>query len=75
MKKLQGIIVNDKMTNTVVVEVERWVIHPMYGKRVRRHKKYHAQNPVGANLGDKVIMMESKPLSKTKRWKVLKVIK
>lgn len=74
MKKLQGVIINDKMVNTVVVEVERWVIHPMYGKRVRRHKKYHAENLAGAKSGNKVIMMESKPLSKTKRWKILEVV-
>lgn len=75
MKKLQGVVVSDKMTKTAVVRVERWVIHPLYKKRLRRKQKYHAHNSVGAKAGDRVIMVETRPLSKTKRWSIVEVVK
>lgn len=75
MKKLTGIIIKDKMLKTAVVEVERWVVHPIYKKRFLRHKKYHVENDVSGKAGDKVEIVETRPLSKTKRWKISKLIK
>lgn len=74
MKKLVGRIISDKMAKTAVVEVSRWVAHPLYKKRFLRHKKYHAENLAGAKSGDKVEVVETRPISRTKRWKVVKVI-
>lgn len=74
MKKLTGKIISDKMTNTVVVNVSRFLVHPLYQKRFLRHKKYHAHNALGAKIGDQVEMMEIRPVSKTKRWKITKII-
>ena len=74
-KKLQGIIVSDKMQNTVTVKVERIKIHSKYKKRYRVFKKYKADTGKGEyNVGDKVIIEECRPLSRDKRWKVLEKI-
>lgn len=75
MKKLTGKIISDKMTNTVVVNVSRFLVHPLYQKRFLRHKKYHAHNALEAKIGDQVEMVEARPMSKTIRWNVTKVIK
>jgi small subunit ribosomal protein S17 len=70
-----GTVVSDKMDKTVVVAVERRVLHPLYGKPVVRTKKYHAHDEENtARQGDVVRIMETRPLSKTKRWRVLEVI-
>ncbi|MFS8637573.1 MAG: 30S ribosomal protein S17 [Gemmatimonadota bacterium] len=70
-----GTVVSDKMDKTVVVAVERRVLHPLYGKPVVRTKKYHAHDEENtAREGDVVRIMETRPLSKTKRWRVLEVI-
>ena len=68
-------VLSTKLQNTVVVEVERVVIHPLYKKRVRRKKKYLVQDSVGAKEGDKVLIVSIRPVSKRKRFKVLEVIK
>jgi len=69
-----GRVVSDKMDKTVTVLVERQVLHPTIGKVVSRTKKYHAHNEGNdAKLGDKVVIEECKPISKTKAWKVAKV--
>ncbi|MCS7165547.1 MAG: 30S ribosomal protein S17 [Candidatus Calescibacterium sp.] len=74
-KKLVGIVVSDKMEKTVVVKVERNKIHPKYKKVVKTFKKYYAHNEDNeAKEGDKVMIMESRPLSKLKRWVVIKII-
>lgn len=74
-KALVGTVVSNKMDKTVVVRVERTYRHPLYGKVVRRHKKYHAHDEDNAcNEGDVVRIYESKPLSKTKRWVVVETI-
>ena len=73
MRRIQGVVVSDKMEKAAIVRVERWVTHPLYKKRVRRHKKFHAHNALGAKVGDKVVMVETKPLSKAKRWKIVEV--
>ena len=69
---LQGVVVSDKNTKTVVVKVERRFIHPVMGKTVRRSKKYHAHDEKGEfKTGDVVRIQECRPLSKLKTWEVL----
>jgi small subunit ribosomal protein S17 len=69
---LEGVIVSDKMDKTIVVKVERRVQHPIYKKFIRRSKRYHAHDETNAiKVGQTVRIMESRPLSKTKRWVVL----
>ena len=69
---LQGTVVSDKMDKTVVVAVERRVMHPVYKKVIRRSKKYHAHDENNQfKVGDSVRIEETRPLSKTKRWVVL----
>ena len=73
-RQLTGRVVSDKMDKTVTVLVERQVMHPTIGKVVSRTKKYHAHNEGNdAKMGDKVVIEECKPISKTKAWKVAKV--
>jgi small subunit ribosomal protein S17 len=74
-KTRRGYVVSDKMDKTVVVEVEDRVKHPLYGKVIRRTNKLKAHdetNEVG--VGDRVLIMETKPLSATKRWRVVEVL-
>ncbi len=69
---LQGVVVSDKMDKTIVVRVERRVMHPVYKKFIRRSKKYHAHDENNAyKIGDTVWIQESRPLSKTKTWVVV----
>ena len=71
-KKRVGIVVSDKMDKTVVVEVTRTMMNPMYKKVVRRKKKYKAHDEENHyKIGDKVIIMETRPLSKDKRWRIV----
>jgi small subunit ribosomal protein S17 len=73
-RTLVGRVVSDKMDKTVTVLVERQVMHPVIGKVVSRTKKYHAHNDGNdAKMGDKVVIEECSPISKTKAWKVAKV--
>jgi small subunit ribosomal protein S17 len=70
-----GTVVSDKMDKTVVVVVERRYAHPLYGKQVTRSKKYHAHDEANdAHVGDLVRIVETRPLSKTKRWRVAEVV-
>jgi len=72
-RKLQGTIVSTKMKKTVVVKVERIKEHPRYKKRYKVHKKYKAHYKSGEfKMGDKVIIEECRPMSKEKRWRVIK---
>ncbi|HZE39940.1 MAG TPA: 30S ribosomal protein S17 [Stackebrandtia sp.] len=74
-KVREGLVVSDKMDKTVVVEVEDRVKHPLYGKVLRRTKKYKAhdeQNDCG--VGDRVQIMETRPLSATKRWRIVEIL-
>lgn len=74
-KVLTGTIVSDKMDKTVVVRVERTHRHPLYGKVVRSHKKYHAHDEENAcTEGDKVRIREARPMSKKKRWVVIETL-
>lgn len=69
---LQGTVVSDKNDMTVVVSVERAVKHPLYGKTMKKSKKYHAHDENNQfKVGDMVKIIESKPYSKLKRWAVL----
>lgn len=66
---------SDKADKTVVVRVDRMKIHPKYQKRYKLSKKYHAHDPKNEfHAGDKVIMEETRPISKQKRWRVMKKI-
>lgn len=72
-KQLIGTIVSDKMPKTVVVKVERLKEHPKYKRRYKSHKKYKAHNEKGEyHIGDKVVIEETKPISKYKRWVIIK---
>ena len=70
-----GVVVSDKMTKTIVVEVERRVPHPRFKKIVRKTTKFYAHDEEEkAKVGDKVLIQESRPLSKLKRWTLLEVL-
>ena len=70
-----GMVVSDKMDKTVVVAIEDNVKHPVYGKIIKRTLKVHAHDESNeCGVGDKVRIMETRPLSKTKRWRVVEVI-
>jgi small subunit ribosomal protein S17 len=75
-KEREGVVVSAKMVKTVVVQVVRLVQHPVYGKRIRVHKRYKAHDERGeCHEGDRVLLIESRPLSKDKRWRVSKILK
>ena len=74
-KVREGLVVSDKMDKTVVVSVEDRVKHAMYGKVMRRTTKYKAHDERNeCGIGDRVLVMETRPLSATKRWRVVEVI-
>lgn len=74
-KVREGIVISDKMTQTRVVAVTERVRHPKYSKFVLRTKKLYVHDETNdANVGDKVRVMETRPLSKTKRWRVVEII-
>jgi len=73
---LQGTVVSDKNDKTIVVKVERRFLHPIFKKTVRLSKTFHAHDEKNeAKTGDKVRIMETRPLSKTKRWRLVEVLK
>ena len=70
-----GTIVSNKMKNTVIVSVERTIKHPRYGKVIKRAKKYYAHSENDAHkIGEKVTIVETRPLSKLKRWRVVEAV-
>ncbi|MGH2767735.1 MAG: 30S ribosomal protein S17 [Candidatus Methylomirabilales bacterium] len=74
-KGRRGVVVSDGMDKTVVVAVETTVRHPFYGKTYRRRMKLHAHDEANeARVGDKVRVMETRPLSKLKRWRVVEIV-
>jgi small subunit ribosomal protein S17 len=74
-KEVVGTVVSDKMDKTVVVMVERLVKHRLYHKFIRRRAKFSAHDESNScQIGDKVMITESRPLSKTKKWRVSKII-
>jgi len=74
-KTREGLVVSDKMDKTVVVAVEDRVKHPLYGKVIRRTNKLKAHDESNAvGVGDRVLLMETRPLSATKRWRVVEIL-
>ena len=74
-KVREGLVVSDKMNKTVVVAVEDQVKHPLYGKVMRRTNKLKAHDEQNAcGIGDRVLLMETRPLSATKRWRVVEIL-
>lgn len=74
-RQVVGTIISNKMEKTVVVQVERLVKHPLYKKYIRRRNKFKAHDTGNeCQIGDRVLITESRPLSKTKRWRVSRVL-
>ncbi len=74
-KVREGLVISDKMDKTVIVEVEDRIKHPRYAKIIRRTKKYKAHDGENAcGVGDRVRLMETRPLSATKRWRVTEIL-
>lgn len=74
-KTREGIVVSDKMDKTVVVEVKRLVSHPLYHKIIRRRHKFKAHDPENlCRVGDKVLIEETRPLSRDKNWRVKQIL-
>jgi len=74
-KTLTGVVTSDKMEKTVVVMVNRLVLHPVYKKYVRKRKKMKAHAEKNeCHIGDKVLLIETRPLSKEKRWRVKEIL-
>ena len=73
-KVRQGIVVSNKMEKTVVVKIERRVQHPIYGKVVLRTKKFKAHDLIGCDEGDTVEIMETRPISRDKCWRVTQIL-
>ena len=70
-----GLVTGDKMNKSISVSVERKLKHPLYGKYMKKTKKFHAHDEKDeANIGDLVKIMETRPLSKTKRWRLVEII-
>jgi small subunit ribosomal protein S17 len=74
-KTREGLVVSDKMNKTVVVAVEDRVQHSLYGKTIRRTSKLKAHDEANScGIGDRVLLMETRPLSATKRWRVVEIL-
>ncbi len=74
-KTRTGMVVSDKMDKTVVVEVKRLVAHPLYHKIIRRRAKIKAHDPLNAcQVGDKVLIEETRPLSRDKNWRIKQIL-
>ncbi len=74
-RKLIGVVVSDKMNKTIVVRVTRRFQHPTYGKVVERSRKYHVHDEFNqSKIGDVVEIEECRPLSKTKRWRLVRIL-
>ena len=72
---MTGFVTSDKMTKTVVVEVTRTYKHPLYKKVVHASKRFKAHDELGAKVGDEVVIVESRPLSREKRWVVETIVR
>jgi small subunit ribosomal protein S17 len=74
-KTKTGVVTSNKMAKTITIAVERKVKHPIYGKFVKKTSKFHAHDEKNeCSIGDTVKIMESRPLSKTKRWRLVEVV-
>ncbi|HWS48537.1 MAG TPA: 30S ribosomal protein S17 [Candidatus Methanoperedens sp.] len=74
-KIFTGVVVSDKMTNTIVISLSYTSRHPLYKKIVKKNKKIYADNNLNAKAGDTVMVKETRPLSKLKRFTTLKIVK
>ncbi|MCJ7829732.1 30S ribosomal protein S17 [Patescibacteria group bacterium] len=75
MRQFTGIVIDEKMAKTVKVLVTRIKVHPLYKKRIRVKKIYHVHDEIGTEKGDKVKFRDCRPISKTKRWQIIEIIK
>jgi small subunit ribosomal protein S17 len=76
VKRREGTVVAAKMIKTIVVQVDRLVEHPLYGKRIRQRKRYMVHDERSeCGEGDRVLIIETRPLSRNKRWRVSRVLK
>ncbi len=74
-RTLQGRVISDRMDKSITVQVERRVKHPLYGKYIRRSTKVHAHDENNeCRIGDTVVVEQCRPLSKTKKWRLVKVV-
>lgn len=74
-KRREGIVLSSKMDKTAVVQVERLYLHPLYGKSIKKMKKYKVHDEKNSlKAGDRVIICETRPISKDKKWRIEKVI-
>lgn len=74
-RMIKAIVISDKMDKTIVVKTERLVKHPIFHKYVRRHAKYKAHDENNqCKVGDTVVIIESRPISKDKRWRMVEII-
>ena len=74
-RTIKGVVISNKMDKTIVVKAERLVKHPIFHKYVRKHVKYKAHDEQNeSKLGDTVLIIESRPLSKEKRWRMLEIL-
>jgi small subunit ribosomal protein S17 len=74
-KTIEGVVIGDKMTKTVVVQTERKLKHPLYRRVIRQRSKVYAHDENGvAKVGNRVRLMETRPLSRLKRWRVVEVL-
>lgn len=74
-RRLQGIVTSDKMMKTIVVEVSRTYRHPLYQKVVHSQKRFMVHDELGCRIGDEVLIVESKPISRKIRWVVQEILK
>jgi len=74
-RRMTGVVTSDKMDKTVIVEVTRSYRHRLYKKVIHSRRKVMAHNELGCQLGDKVVIVESRPLSRNKRWVVQEILK
>ncbi len=74
-RTIKGVVISNKMDKTIVVRAERFVKHPVFHKYVRKHVKYKAHDEQNqSKMGDTVLIIESRPLSKEKRWRMLEIL-
>jgi small subunit ribosomal protein S17 len=74
MKVLTGKVISKKMEKTATVAVSRIIVHPVYKKRIKRIKKYHVHDEVGSKVGQVVNFVPTRPISKTKKWKIVGIV-
>ncbi len=74
-RRITGVVKSNKMEKTVVVEIVRTYSHPLYKKVVHSHKRVMAHDVLGAQIGDEVLIVESRPISRNKRWVVEEILR